>query len=277
MNSSRGRIASLLVALLLAAPSAMADGIVDAQVQGDTLRAQIVLGSTTASLTVEFENVVGLSAANLGLSAATLNPLDPGLLARLDPSVSIPAAFPVLIRIEPPASGGLAFSGVVSIEIYTHALHYVPGSPLRMFAAPSGGAFRDITTSEGGGSYRSGGTRGTFSEFIIVMDLNGLSTVINGKFAALSQLLTEYAAQMSSTAQAELQSLYSAALTAWEENALVDAIGHIEDFGVAVEQYGGDAIPNVWRSAGDLDNVAGELRALAATLRYSLTVASNAL
>lgn len=277
MNILRGGIAGLLVASLLAAPWAMADGIVDAQIDGNTLRAEIALGGTAASLTVRFENVVGLSAANLGLSATTLNPLDPGLLARLGPAASVPAAFPLMIRIEPPPSGGLAFSGVVSIEIYTHALQYSPGTPFRMYAAPAGGTFRDITMSEGGGSYRSGGTRGTFSEFVIVTDLNGLSTVINGKFTALSQLLTEHAAQMSSAVQAELQSLYSVSLAAWQNNALVDAIRHTEAFAAAVEQHSGEGIPNVWRSAGDLTNVAGELRALAATLRYSLTVASNAL
>lgn len=146
-----------------------------------------------------------------------------------------------------------------------------------MFAAPSGGAFQDITTSEGGGSYRSGGTRGTFSEFLIVTDPRGLSTVINAKYAALSQLLTEHDARMGSGAQADLHSHYSASVAAWRNNSLVAAIGHMEDFGDAVIQHSGDGIPEVWRAGGDLANVAGELRALAATLRYSLTVASNAL
>lgn len=276
MNNLRGQMMALLLALLLA-PCAMADGIVDAQVDGDTLQAEIAAGGVSASLTVRFENVVGLSAANLGLSVTTVNPLDLGLLSRLGPSASVPAAFPLLLRIEPPASGGLAFSGVVTIEIYTHALHYTSGTPLRMFAAPSGGAFRDITTSAGSGSYRSGGTRGEFSEFLIVTDVRSSSAVIDAKYAALSQRLTTNAPLMDGGAHAELQRLYAASLDAWQRNALVAAIEYAEAFAVEVRRHSGDGLPDVWRSAGDLVNVGGELRALAATLRFSLTLASNAL
>jgi hypothetical protein len=277
MNIARSRITGLLLALLLAAPCAMADGITDVQVDGDTLRADISLAGTSATLTVRFENAVGLNAANLGLSVLSANPLDLGLLARLGPSASLPAAFPLLVVIEPPTAGGLAFSGVVSIELYTHALHYTSGTPFRMFSAPAGGDFRDITTSAGSGSYRSGGTTGNFSEFLIVADLRTSSTVIDAKYAALSQRLAAHAPLINSGAYAQLQQLYAASHDAWQDGALAAAIDYMEAFGAKVRQHSGDDIPDVWRSARDLANVAGELRALAATLRFSLTLASNAL
>jgi hypothetical protein len=277
MNNPRRRITALFLALLLAAPTAMADGITDVRVEGNTLRAEVSLAGTSATLTLRFENAVGLSAANLGLSVLAVNPLDLGLVARLGPSASVPAAFPLLVVIEPPAAGGLAFSGVVSIELFTHALHYTPGTPLRMYSAPAGGTFRDITTSTGSGSYRSGGTTGNFSEFLIVTDLRTSSAVIDAKFAALSQRLAAHASLMSSGTHAALQQLYTAAYDAWQDGVLVAAIDYMEAFGEQVRQYSGEDIPDVWRSARDLDNVAGELRALAATLRFSLTLASSAL
>jgi hypothetical protein len=263
--------------LLLAAPPVMANEIVNPRVNGNTLQAEIEAGAVSASLTIQFENVVGLTPTSLGLSVQTIQLLDASLLARLGSGVSVPAEFPVLLKVEPSPASGLSFGGIVSIELYTHALQYVPGTSLRMFSARSGEAFSDITTSAGSGSYRSGGTKGEFSEFIIVTDLRTAPAVITAKYAALADLLAGYAGQIDDGVRAELEGLHGASQQAWQSDARVAAIQYIEAFAAKVVEHSGDAIPDVWRSAGDLDNLAGELRAKAATLRFSLTLASNTL
>ncbi len=52
------------------------------------------------------------------------------------------------------------------------------------------------------------------------------------------------------------------------------AIQKIESFESTVEQASSSEIPDVWRSSRDLTNVAGELRAAASTIRFSLVQAS---
>jgi hypothetical protein len=270
-------VASLLSTLALASSLSGTGSVVDAKVEGDTLVAEIAAGGASATLALRFEQVVGLSLDNVGLSVEAINPLDTALLARLGPSASLLPAFPVLVRIEPPADGGLAFSGVVELEIYTHDLHFAPGALFRMYAASAGGSFLDITSSEGSGSYRSGGVRGNFSEFLLASDIRATSDVVNSKYQRLSGLLSHHAAKIQPLVQAELGQLHTASLEAWQQDDVPGAITQIEAFARAVKEHSGTGLPDVWRSTGDLDNVAGELRAAAATLRFSLTLASNAL
>lgn len=263
---------------LVTTPAAAA-AIVDPVIDGNSLSANIELGLVEADLRIEFEQVVGLDVENLGLSAELINPTSPALLSRLEAPLnnSLPGAFPVLVRIQPPASGGLSFSGVVTIELYTHNLQYAAATPLRLFSAPDGGEFRDITESMSSGSYRVRGGKGTFSEFLIVADLRASSVVVDNKFAALSTLLYNYSSQIDSTVFASLQTQLGAAESAWDNNDAVESIANIEAFIATVENAGSSEIPDVWRSARDIDNVAGELRAQANTLRFSLTRASNGL
>src|SRR6185436_9373281 len=144
---------------------------VDLVVQSNEVHAGISFPlNVTADLSIAFEQVEGLSAESIGLSADLVSPTDPQLLSRLQ-NASIPGAFPVLIRIQPPAAGGLTFQGVVSIEVHTHLLPFTVNTPLRLFAASEGGRFHDITASVGMGSYRCTGRKGSFSEFLILVDL----------------------------------------------------------------------------------------------------------
>lgn len=261
---------------MLAAVPAVADVVGDPVIEGNSLRADVAAGGVSATLTIRFQNVVGLNLANLGLSVTAVDPSAAGLVTRLGTVASVPAAFPLMVTIEPPASGGLSFSGLVSIELYTHDLQYTAGTPLRLYSAPLGGAFTDVTNSLGSGSYRSGGTKGDFSEFLIVTDLRPLTAVIDGKYSRLSQLLQRHAGQMSPAIYNELQGLLNASASAYQQGAMIaTAIDYIESFDDRVKAYSGNGIPDVWRSARDLTNVAGELRASAGTLRFSLTVASN--
>lgn len=267
-----------VVLLAACAGSVSAAGIVDAWSEPSSVGATIELpGGIGAELTVSFESAVGLSPASLGLSAELLDLS--GLAAiqsRLPGSlVSVPAAFPVLLTVEPTAGGGLSFSGMATIELYTHDLLYVPGSPLRLFAAPLGGDFVDITGSTGAGSYRVRGHKGKFSEFVIVADLRPLSSVIQGKFARLRGLLYDYETEIDSTVFASLEALLDAADIAYGNGDLETVIGTVEELADAVEDASGAGIPDVWRSSRDLVNVAGELRAAAQTLRFSLLLQAN--
>jgi len=257
--------------------------IVNPVVEGNTFSAKINAGigiaAVNVELSIEFEQAVGLSAENLGLSVDLVSLTDLALLSRLPVSLntSLVSGLPVLLRIQPPASGGLSFSGITTIELYTHNLQYTAGTPLRLFSASDGGTFRDITESMSSGSYRVRGSKGTFSDFLIVADLRPTATVINGKFGELSDLLYGYSSQIEGTTFAQLESQLTAAQSAWDGGDTTGAIAGIETFASTVENAASSDIPDVWRSTRDLDNVAGELRAKAGTLRFSLTLASNSL
>jgi hypothetical protein len=275
MTRSRPFVTRLAFLLLLLPLPAAGQGIVDVVVEGNELRAGISLpGGIAADLTIGFEQVVGLTPENVGLAAGLVSPTDPALLARLT-QASIPVGFPVLLRIEPPAEGGLSFSGVVSISLHTHNLLFVPNTPLRLFAAPLGGRFEDITESMGMGSYRARGRKGDFSEFLIVADLRPLGTAIQAKLNRLDQLLDENAASLDGAVLAELTALAADIRAAWAAGRTRDAITKTEAFLDAVKRNSGAAIPNVWRSSRDLVNVAGRLRAAGETLRFSLSLKSN--
>jgi hypothetical protein len=262
--------------LWLAVPAHAANGVYDVEIDGNVARVDVALGGASATVTIRFENVVGLSAENLGISVQLVDPLAPGFASRLGSGVSLPAAFPLVVKISPPASGGLSFSGVVAVELYTHNLQYTIGSPLRLYSAPDGGTFSDVTTFVGSGSISTGGSKADFSEFIIAADVRPLSGVIQSKYSKLASLLNQHAAGMGSSLQNELVSLYNASAGAYAGGQIVAAITYLEAFSDKVVSASGSGLPDVWRSSGDLTNVAGGLRSAAATLRYSLTLASNA-
>jgi hypothetical protein len=268
------RIALAASVCLLWATSALAEnGIYSVEIDGNVATADIAVGAVSATLTIEFENVVGLTAENLGLSAKVVNPLS--LAGKLPSGVSLPGAFPLVLKISPPAAGGLSFSGVVSVELYTHDLQYTVGSPLRLFSAPDGGSFTDFTTTVSSGSIRTGSSKPDFSEFIIAADARPLASVIQSKYAKIASLLNQHAAVMGNALNNELNGLYSASQSAYASGNLVAAIEYLEAFGDRVVAASGDPLPDVWRSSRDVTNVAGSLRSAAATLRYSLTLATN--
>ena len=270
-------VAFLAAALALGGPQhAAAAGPLNVEVDGDVLTADLqIAGGYSAKLTVAFENVVGLSAESLNISAVAIDPLDPGLLGRLGSTVSgIPVGFPMLVTIEPDPARGLSFSGTVNVELYTHDLEFVANSPLRLYSAPLGGSFRDVTTSHGSGSYRSGGTKGNFSEFIIAIDAQTPIAAAGAKLTNLRTMLDGYAASLDASIYSELDGLLAAAETAFASNSLVAAVTYVEEFADAVEGHG-NAIPNVWSASHELENIGGRLRASAGTLRFSLTLAIN--
>lgn len=269
----RSLLSAVALAAAIAAP-AWPQGLAEVEIDGNTVHATIELaGGIEADLEIEFENVVGLAtAASLGLSAELVDPTSATVLSRLPDAtlISVPAAFPVQVTIEPPAVGGLAFSGIVELELHTHNLAYTAGSPLRWFSASLGGAFKDITTGAGSGSYRVRGSQGGFSEFLIVADLRPLSTVTATKFDRMSAILTDNAEAIDGDVAAELWGLLNTASASWTNGDPLAAIDSIEDLLETVESRSGCGLPNVWRSSRDLVNVAGELRAAGETLIFNL-------
>lgn len=266
---SRWITGGVVLLLLLPLPLA-AQGIVNLVVQGNEVHAGISLpANITADLTISFEQAEGLSAESVGLSASLVSLTDTQLLSRLL-DVSIPAAFPVLIQIEPPAEGGLSFQGVVSIEVHTHLLPFTLNTPLRLYAAPEGGLFRDITASVGMGSYRATGRKGSFSEFLILVDLRTVNQAISQKLDILDQLLADNEAEIAPAVFDDLAALAAQIRSKHSAGRTQAAISKTEEFVALVQAHSGVDIPDVWRAARDLNNVAGRLRAAGETLRFSL-------
>ena len=268
----------LLGALLaFAGASAGAQVALTPQISGNSLTAKIQLpGGVSADLSITFEQVVGLNANALALTATLLNPTDPSILSRLpDPKVTLPTAFPVLVTVQPAAGSGLSFEGVYKLSVDTPNLTLVTNSPLRLFRAPAGGAFADMTGSLEVGSVRAGGSGPGFSDFLIVADTRLSAGVISGKFDALQNLLTANAGAINPAVAQDLQSRLTQARNAYDSGALSAAIDAVTGFSQQVKQQSGANIPNVWTAGGSAVNVAGQLRSAADTLRFSLVARSN--
>jgi hypothetical protein len=227
-------------------------------------------GGIGAELTIAFEEVVGLNPTALEVSAELVNPLDPQLLARLGGGVTPPAAFPVLVRIDPSATSALSFAGTVAVSLYTHNLNLVPSIPLALHTASAGGPFRDMTKYEGVGSYRAGGTGGGFSEFLIVVDLRPINTVIAKKIDAAQALLDAHADVIAPSVLDNLEAHIAQARTFFLLGQTQAAIGQVTAFGALVKAHSGADIPDVWRAHDPRVNVAGLLRSAADTLKFSL-------
>lgn len=254
--------------LLLAAPAA-GQGIEQLAIDGNSVTANVSLsGGLGAELTLDFDSASGLTASSLGLSAATVNPLT--VASRLPADVSVPAAFPVLVQVAPPVGGGLAFSGLYTLGLHTENLHFVTGSPLRLYVAHGGGNFEDATDFIGSGSYRVRGTGGSFSEFLIVADTRSLATARAAKFDALEDLLDAHASAISSSVLADLESQLAAARDALDGGDAAEAAELVETFAATVLSASGASIPDDWQASGGTVNVAGALRAAAGSLRFSL-------
>ena len=273
------RIPALVPVLFLCASLLPAAQVpVPIQVYGNTLSGSIQLpGGIDLDLTLAFEQVIGLNANSFTVTAGLVSPTDPSIVSRFpDPaSIGIPAAFPVLLRIEPAAGTGLTFTGEYKLTLHTHALTLVTNSPFRLFRSHGGGPFQDITTSLDAGSIRPGGGEGSFSEFLVVADIRPTDQVIAGKFDAVQALLTANASAINSSVLGDLQQRLSTARAYYNQGLYPAAINAIAGFSDQVKQQSGADIPDVWQASGNLVNVAGALRGAADTLKFSLTWKAN--
>jgi len=231
------------------------------------------IGGIGADLRIAFEHVVGLTSSALDVTATIVNPVDPALLGRLPGVglVGIPVGYPVVVRISPSASSALSFAGVYHVSFHTHNLQFDPNVPFSLFKSSDGGPFKDITKSEGRGSYRDDGSGGDFSEFLIAIDLRPIDSVIVGKFDDVQSLLNNSADTISPDVLTVLQAHLSSARTLYQSGAIREAIAAMTFFSRYVKVHGGEDIPDVWRAnCSPLINVAGLLRSGAETLRFSL-------
>lgn len=260
----------VLCALLCAAFTVSAQSVpVAVEVNGKVATVRVGDDSTAlADLTLTFDDVAGLSAASLGVSAQLVDVADPALLLRLsDPQLlQLDAGFPLLITIEPPATGGLTFQRTARVEVHTHALSYSVGSSYRLFKAPVGGQFRDITDEIAPGSVRARGTTGGFSQFLVLTDLRESDVVIAEKFAALRNTL----ATISASESGPLSAMLDDAEAAVAAEDYVAAGNHLDAFRARVSARAGNGIAQEWQAGGALANPAGELLAGSATLKYSI-------
>jgi hypothetical protein len=274
----RNHLGIVLVSVLILSTSPVpgfAQTALTPSISGNELTARIEFGAVAADLTVTFENVVGLNPGALALSATLVNPGDALLLSRLPSGVSIPSGLPIVVRIDPTASSALAFEGVYKLSLYTHNLTLGANSPLRLYRAPTGGGFQDMTGSLQAGSVRAGGSGPGFSEFLIAVDTRFVDSVIVGKFDTLQGQLSANSSAIAPAVAADLQQRLNQARAAYNTGAIPAAIDAVAGFGDEVKKQSGAAVPNVWRANGGPANVAGLLRSSADTLKYSLVFKSN--
>jgi hypothetical protein len=239
-------------------------------VVGNTASGSIDLAGINATITLRFDDVSGLSSASLGVTAKLVDPLDPGLLARLsDPaSLAVPASFPLMITVEPPPLGGLSLRNTVNVEIYTTLLAYSSHSALRLFKAQLGGTFEDITTAIEPGSVRARGATPEFSEFLILIDMRDRDAIAEDKLSALE---ARVAGQVhDATAMLTLSSQLALVRDVLEDQDYGQAVAEIDTFVSLAAGYAGGTIPNQWRALRDLQNVGGALVAEARSLRHAL-------
>ncbi|MFI5007876.1 MAG: DUF6689 family protein [Solirubrobacterales bacterium] len=252
--------------------SAHAQTPIDLTITGNQARGTISLpGDICADLTIAFENPVGLTPTALVATAEFVSPTDPDLALRLPADTSIQPAFPVLLKIGPASPSGLTFSSVATVSLHTHNLVYNTAAPQALLKAHDGGSFVDITTSEGIGSYRVGGSGGDFSEFLIVRDSRAIDTAIVDKFEALEATLMAHRAEMPFLVGATLRVQLSAARLLYLAGSLLPAINKLTSFASYVVAHTGADIAGVWDGDNPAQiNVAGLLRAGAETLKFSL-------
>ncbi len=239
------------------------------------------IGGIGADLKISFENVVGLVPSAFDVTATLVDPV--ALLSRLPGSgvcvpptagaVCVPLDFPVVVRISPSAGSGLSFEGEYFVSFHTHNLHLDVNVPFSLFKSPNEGIFKDITKSEGRGSYRDDGGGGDFSDFLIAVDLRLIDDVILFKFGDLQSTITnaENAGSIPPDVAATLEADLTNARQLYQSGAIRDAIEAMRVFSRYVKANSGENIPDVWRAnCSSLVNVAGLLRSGADTLRFSL-------
>lgn len=258
-----------LIALLSAGLLAPASAQVTVTVNGNTAKAVIGLpGILYTELLLTFENPANLRPDTLGISARLVGP--PDLSGRLpEPALlALPVSFPVMISVAPPANKGLSFINAATVEIHTHALIFTLDNLFRIYKAPAGGPFHDMTDAVNPGSVRTGGRTGGFSDFLILVDSIPNTEKAEDQYAYLDARTN--APAISGNARRVLKADLSASRSAYDAGNYTLARATLDTFIADVRRYGGKGVPNKWRAKRDLDNIAGDLIGAAAALQYTI-------
>lgn len=261
--------AALLVATTARAQVAPQSLPVTVQASGNTATIEVKLGTQVlADLTLSFDDASGLSPSSLGVSAELVSATSPSLLNRLPDSqlTQVPGALPLLVTIEPPANGGLSFDRTVRVEVHTHLLAYTTGSSFRLFKAPLGGDFRDITDEVAPGSVRARGTTGGFSQFLVLADLRETGDVVAEKTAWLRDRIDT----LPSSEQGAFDAYLDTAESAVAGGDFTNAIAALDLFRSRAASRAGNQLDATWTPTGQSGNDAGELIAGATTLKFSV-------
>lgn len=253
----------------------LGNGFSSVRISGNRVVAEVDLaGLAGTQFILEFEQVQNLTVSNLGLGASLLSPLDLLLRDRMpDDSGLLSLALPLVISVEPPKYGGLAFRNTVRAELHTHLLGYTLDSPLRLYKAPRGGTFHDITNAVLEGSVRTSGRTGGFSDFIMVVDLLPSTEQAEDKLSYLELRARNPA--IPASVQTLLANDLARVRSSFEAGDHASAIAATDAFIADVRARSGSTIPNLWRSQRDRDNLAGDLIGTAESLRFSLDRASR--
>lgn len=271
-----------LCAMLPAFAGTPANSIV-VTIDGDEAEVDITLvdGAEVYELDFDlhFDDVDNLTEACLGLSAELLDASEQAAISARLPRVSqsIAAEFPIVVRVEPPASCGLAFRGDVDVDFHTdeHVV-FAPGSGYRFFKGPVGGALKDITGVIGAGSIRTRGRSGRFSEFLLGFEANqDYDQQVQESLAELRTLLDS--PDLAAAVKAVLDLDLDLAEAAYTNGAYAAAAAHVLEFETHVDALGGVGIPNSWQaSVAGSAALEGELLGSSGPLAFALARLSGA-
>ena len=265
---------TLATGLMFAAP---AEANTTVTITGpNTARADFALGGTpaaplyTGTLFLTFDSPIGLTAQNLNITAQIVNPNDPALRARLSggSAVNVPSNFPVMISVSPPAGSGFEFLNAAQVDLYTTKLSYTANSAYRLYKAPTGGMFFDLTEDVIPGSVRCRTRTGSFSDFIMVTDNRSALQAAEDKYAFLDARVDDD--DIDPTTRATLQLDLDESYEEFLEGDYEDARAELDDLELRIDTAAGITVPNRWRALGDLDNVAGSVEGEAASLDFYL-------
>lgn len=269
--------------LQLASSAALAGGVVVTIEDGRKAKAEITLpnpggGNYTAEFELEFEadGLVNLTPECIGITADVLDATEIANVAARLPHGSndtgtqtVDPAFPVRVTVEPPTACGLAFNNQYEVSLDTPDLVYVVPSQYRLMKAPLGQNFQYVTGDVTSGSVRSRGSSGGFSEFVMIADSAPVyQSDCDSEYDTLQTRLD--AAQMSPTARQSLQIDLARSRAAYDARNYADAIAMLAVFDGHCVEFGGNGLPNRWRSTHDLDNVEGDVVGRTDNLRFMM-------
>ncbi|MGO4779936.1 DUF6689 family protein, partial [Lysobacter sp. 2RAB21] len=121
---------------------------------------------------------------------------------------------------------------------------YAAGSRLRLFKAPLGGAFYDITDEIAAGSVRARGTYGGFSQFLILLDLRPTGVAI----AAKVQRLRDRVDALPWSERAAFDSLLDDVENALAINDYAAALSAADAVRSRAQARAGSYLPDEWRA-----------------------------
>jgi len=265
----RRKIPTLAVAglFLLGPAAAIAGSVVVTIIGGDTARADITLSDVNGTYTAEFElefeteNLKNLTVECIGITADTLDATE---IADIESRLPHPGqqvidpAFPLRVTVDPPVACGLQFQDHYEVTLETDDLVYAPFSPYRLVKAQPGKPFQYVTGSVTSGSVRARGRAGGFSEFVIIKDQSPQYAIdCESEYTNLGVQLA--IATMSPAVRRTLETDLAISHAAYEVGDYASAITLLENFNAHCAEFGGEALPNIWRSARDLEDTEGEL------------------